>query len=218
VTPLLPFATALLLGSVHALEPDHIAAVTSFAVRRPEPRAAVGFGIRWAAGHGAVLVLVGGALFLLGIHFPGTLGAWLERLVGLLLVGLGLWTVRGAFALHAHVHRHADGVRHLHVHSHLLREGHDHRHAATAMGIVHGLAGTAPALALLPLTRLETAASALGYLVAFSLGTALGMGLYALCAGFVAGRAATRSVRFARLLAATTGAATAAVGVVWMLR
>ncbi len=50
---LLPLLTAVSLGFLHALEPDHMAAVTTFVSRRPRPREAVGFGVRWGLGHSA---------------------------------------------------------------------------------------------------------------------------------------------------------------------
>lgn len=214
----LTYATALVLGTVHALEADHMAAVTSFAVRRPGIRESVRFGVRWSIGHGGAIVLIGAALLLLGIHLPAGAGHWLERLVGLVMVGLGAWTFRGARALHAHAHVHDDGVVHGHLHSHAVHDGHDHRHAATAVGLLHGLAGSGSAVALIPLVGFESPMSGIFYLVLFAVGTIGGMSLYGLLAGVVLGRAADGSVRLARLLARVTGVFTMVVGFVWLLR
>jgi nickel/cobalt exporter len=215
---LLLFGTALLLGLAHAFEADHMAAVSAFAVGRPGPLAALLFGVRWAAGHGAVLVVVGTGLVALGLPFPEAAAHWLERVVGVALVGLGVWTVLSARTLHAHLHTHADGTAHVHLHSHLFGRGHDHGHGATLMGALHGLAGTAPALALVPLARLDSALLAAGYLLLFAVGTAVAMALYAMLAGLIAGRAAARSAAVGRALAYATGAANIAVGVLWLLR
>ncbi|HEX6135709.1 MAG TPA: sulfite exporter TauE/SafE family protein [Longimicrobiales bacterium] len=215
---LLTYATALLLGSLHALEADHMAAVTAFAVRRPGVRAAVRFGVRWSVGHGGMIVLAGATVLVLGIQLPEAASHWLERLVGVVMIGLGIWTWRGARALHAHTHAHGDGTIHTHLHSHALREAHDHRHAATAVGLVHGLAGSGSAVALIPLVGFDTPAGGIVYLFLFALGTVGGMALYGLLAGFVVGRTAEGSVRLARLVARGTGAFTAAVGLVWLLR
>lgn len=215
---LLTYATALLLGSLHALEADHMAAVTAFAARRPGVRAAVRFGVRWSVGHGGIIVLVGATALLLGIRLPDVASDWLERLVGAVMIGLGIWTWRGARALHAHAHAHADGTIHTHLHSHALREQHDHRHAATAVGLVHGLAGSGTAVALIPLVGVETPAGGILYLLLFALGTVGGMALYGLLAGLVVGRTAERSVRLARLVARATGVLTVAIGCVWLLR
>lgn len=218
MNPLLPYITALMLGSVHALEPDHMAAVTAFAVRRPAPLAAAGFGLRWAVGHGAMVIGAGLLLLLLGLTIPAGATWWLDRLVGLVLIGLGAWTAWHARHLHAHVHHHAGGVDHAHLHSHAFSSKHDHGHAATTIGALHGLAGAAPAIALMQVARFESIVQGTAYLVMFAVGTALSMALYALVTGYVMGRAAIVSQRWARWLGQLTGVSTIAIGFVWLLR
>ncbi|HEX6939240.1 MAG TPA: sulfite exporter TauE/SafE family protein [Longimicrobiales bacterium] len=215
---LLPLSTAFLLGTLHAFEADHMAAVSAFAVRRPRAFEAMRFGVRWAAGHGAVLIVIGTLIAAAGVRIPEASGHWLERVVGASLVLLGAWTVLGARTLHAHAHTHEDGTTHVHLHSHLMRSDHRHGHAATAIGALHGLAGTAPALALVPVVSFDSPLFAAGYLVLFAVGTALGMALYALIAGWIAGRAALRSQAIGRVLAVLTGLATSGIGVFWMVR
>lgn len=216
--------TALTLGVLHSLEPDHVAAVSSFVVRRPGRRAAVGYGLRWALGHGGMVLLAGSAILALRLNVAEDAGAWLERLVGLSLVLLGGWVVASARTLHAHEHVHADGTAHTHLHAHPVDPGrphpreHRHRHAATAFGALHGLAGTAPVVALLPVTSADSAAAGITYLLAFGIGTALAMGLYAMFAGLVVARAASLSGRLARGVARAAGVATTAVGLLWLLR
>ncbi|MGH7447024.1 MAG: sulfite exporter TauE/SafE family protein, partial [Longimicrobiales bacterium] len=183
----LTYATALVLGTVHALEADHLAAVTSFAVRRPSVREAVRFGVRWSIGHGGAILLIGTGLLLLGIHLPAGSSHWLERLVGAVMIGLGAWTVRGANALHAHTHAHDGGIIHAHLHSHAARADHDHGHTITAVGLLHGLAGSGSAIALIPLVGFDSPVGGIFYLVLFALGTAGGMALYGLLAGLVVG-------------------------------
>ncbi|MBR9988903.1 MAG: hypothetical protein KFH98_04060, partial [Gemmatimonadetes bacterium] len=161
---LLTYSTALVLGTLHALEADHMAAVTSFAVRRPGIRESVRFGVRWSIGHGGAIILIGAGLLLLGIHLPAAAGHWLEKLVGVVMVGLGVWTFRGARELHAHSHTHDDGLVHGHVHSHAVHDDHDHGHAVTAVGMLHGLAGSGSAIALIPLVGFESPANGILYL------------------------------------------------------
>jgi nickel/cobalt transporter (NicO) family protein len=218
MTLLLTYSTALLLGSLHAFEADHMAAVTSFAVRRPGPRAAVRFALRWSLGHGGAIVLIGAGLIVLGLHVPADATRWLERLVGVVMVGLGAWTFRSAGALHAHSHAHAGGDAHEHVHSHALSGAHEHGHAVTAVGLVHGLAGSGSAIALIPIVGFDSPLPGILYLVVFALGTIAAMVVYGLLAGVVVGRTAHSSVRFARLLARATGAFTVLIGIVWLLR
>lgn len=209
---------AFTYGALHAFGPDHVAAVSAFAVRRPRPREAMGFGVLWAAGHGGILVLLGTALVAAGLNVPDAYSHGFERVVGATLVLLGAWTALSSRTLHAHPHRHADGTTHAHLHSHLVGMGHRHGHAVTAIGALHGLAGTAPVVALLPAIELDSPALAAGYLLLFAAGTAIGMAVYALFAGWIAGRFAVRSERFARGITLVTGLATLGIGVWWMLR
>lgn len=216
MTLLVPYATALLLGSLHALEPDHMAAVTSFAVRRPGVRHAVRYGVRWAAGHGGAIIVLGTVLIVSGVHLPAGATDWLERVVGAVLVALGGWTVLQARAMHAHVHTHTDGTVHAHVHSHALKPTHDHAHAASAIGLVHGLGGTGAAVALIPVVGFDAPVAAVGYLVVFAFGTVAGMAVYGMLAGLLLGRATARSVRWARVLARVAGISTIVIGCVWL--
>lgn len=201
--------TALTLGALHSLEPDHMAAVSSFVARRPGRRAALGYGLRWALGHGGVVLLAGSAILLLQLNVAEDSGAWLEKVVGVSLVLLGGWVLATARTLPAHAHAHADGTEHAHLHA--------HPHAPTAFGALHGLAGTAPVVALIPVTSVDSAAG-IAYLLAFGVGTALAMGLYAIFAGTLVRTAASLSGRARRALARIAGAATVAVGFVWLLR
>lgn len=190
----LAFASAALLGCTHALEPDHMAAVTAFAVRKPLPGAALSFGVRWAAGHGLILLLAGVLLMTVGLAIPSSAIPWLDRMAGFALILLGVSTAL------------------------LTARLHEHAHAPTAVGALHGLAGAAPSIALLQVARLDSIVQGMGYLFSFALGTALGMGLYAIFSGFLLRRASARSLGVARALSRATGLSTVIVGVIWLLR
>jgi ABC-type nickel/cobalt efflux system permease component RcnA len=218
MNPVLPYFTALILGLLHALEPDHMAAVTAFAVRRPAPLAAARFGLRWAFGHGTMVIGAGLLVLLLGLSIPESASWWFDRAAGIVLIILGIWTALHARHLHAHVHRHAVGVEHAHLHSHAFTREHDHEHAATLIGAVHGLAGAAPAIALLQVSRFDSVVHGTAYLLVFAIGTALSMALYALVTGYVVGRAAIASQRWARRLGLFTGVGTIAIGIFWLFR
>lgn len=219
MTPLLvTYATALMLGTLHALEADHMAAVTSFAVRRPGLRESVSFGVRWSIGHGAAILIIGTLLIVVGTQLPESTSHWLERGVGVMMVLLGVWAFRGARALHAHTHSHDAGVVHGHVHSHAVGDSHDHGHAVTAVGLLHGLAGSGGAMLLIPVATVDTALGGILFLVLFGIGTIAGMALWGLIAGVVLGRTAERSVRLTRMLARITGVFTIIIGLVWLFR
>src|SRR5439155_18357419 len=92
---LLPvLATAFGLGLVHSFDVDHLCAVTSFAGHARDARAAFGLGVRWAIGHTAALLLFGLALVAGKAVAPGWVNSFTETLVGLALIGVGLWVIR----------------------------------------------------------------------------------------------------------------------------
>jgi ABC-type nickel/cobalt efflux system permease component RcnA len=217
---LLPLATALVAGFAHALEPDHMAAVTTFVSRRPRPMEAVGFGVRWGVGHSASLLVVGLVLIALDLRFPHALTRGLEFGVGGMLLCLGLWLLwsvlherahRMAEREHAHPHPHP----HTHDHGHGHARGHGHRHSTLWVGMAHGLAGTAPLVAVVAaMTGSPWEAGA--YLLFFGVGTTVAMGLYAVIAGLVFDQAGTRVPRLGRTLRALTAVGSAVLGVWWM--
>lgn len=217
---------ALVLGFLHSMEPDHLAAVTAFVVRRPGALRAAEYGLRWGVGHGVIVFLLGTSLLLLPIQMGESLEARLEQAVGLTLVLLGAWVLATARTLHAHLHRHEDGTEHVHLHAHPLSLHdvgerstplpHRHRHATTAIGALHGLAGTASAVALIPLAAADSVMAGVAFLAVFGIGTAVAMVLYAMFAGVIANRAAARSAGFGRALSRAAGLGTAAVGLWWL--
>jgi nickel/cobalt transporter (NicO) family protein len=208
---LIPSATALLLGSMHALELDHMAAVTAFTVRRPAALEAARFGLRWAVGHGTAVVCTGFTFLMIGAAIPSAMAARLENVVGAILILLGAWTAWHARRLHAH-----NG--HARLHSHAFHRGHEYGRAATAIGVVHGLAGAAPVILLLQLADHQSVVEGVAYLFAFATGTAIGMALYALVTGYLVGRAAIASQNWARRLGQFAGMGTITIGLFWLLR
>src|SRR5258708_31887605 len=109
-----------LIGLQHALEADHLAAVSSIAARRSDVGDIVKHGLTWGLGHTLTLFVFAGAALLLGHAIPVMLARPLETAVGIMLVGLGahlLWRLwRGR--VHFHRHPHGDGTVHPHAHSH----------------------------------------------------------------------------------------------------
>ena len=204
---LLPFLTALVAGFLHALEPDHMAAVTTFVSRRPDPLRALAFGVQWGVGHSLAVMAAGAVLVLLDLHPPAAATSGLEFGVGVMLFGLGVWLLWGI--LHRTAHEHAPGD-HEHPHSH------DHSRATLWVGMAHGLAGTAPLIAVLPVALVSSRLLALAYLLLFGAGTVAGMGLYAALAGVAFSAAGHHSPALGRVLRVATAVASATLGVFWM--
>ncbi|MBI5318442.1 urease accessory protein [Bradyrhizobium sp.] len=177
-----------LLGMQHALEADHIAAVSSIAARRSRVGDIVKHGLTWGLGHTATLFVFAGVAILLGRAIPETVAKPLEAAVGVMLIGLGahvlwrLWRDR----VHFHRHGHADGTVHFHAHSHagdtLPHAGaaHAHEHGfrwrTLLVGLMHGMAGSA-ALLVLAVTQASSPAAGLGYVALFGVGSMIGMGV-----------------------------------------
>src|SRR5438045_5426619 len=150
-----------LLGMQHALEADHIAAVSSIAARRSHVGDIVKHGLTWGLGHTLTLFVFAGCAILLGQAIPDSLSRPIETAVGIMLVGLGahvLWRLwRGR--VHFHTHGHGDGTVHVHAHSHAgetaaahRRDAHAHDHGfrwrTLLVGLMHGMAGSAALLML----------------------------------------------------------------------
>jgi len=177
-----------LLGMQHALEADHIAAVSSIAARRSEVADIVKHGLTWGLGHTLTLFAFAGAAILLGHAIPEALARPLETAVGIMLVGLGahLWWRLWRDRVHFHRHHHDDGTVHLHAHSHAGESvphadaSHAHAHGfrwrTLLVGLMHGMAGSA-ALLVLTVSQAPSAAAGLGYIALFGVGSMIGMGL-----------------------------------------
>ncbi len=206
------FTLAFGLGLLHALDADHIAAVSGMASHRPGFRASVRFCLRWAFGHGLVLLVVGVAVFLLGMTIPTELSALAESAVGAVLLIIGGAIIVDLYRQRAHIHfhRHDDLPRHAHWHVHHAHAPHDdaahkHGHAATMVGALHGMAGSAPLLLLLPLGQMASPWHGFIYLLIFSCGVVLAMLIFGGALGVVFSRFAEIGGRFLQCVRAAVG-------------
>jgi ABC-type nickel/cobalt efflux system permease component RcnA len=227
---LVTLVTAFTLGFLHALEVDHMIAVSTFVSRRPVLRSAAEFGVRWGVGHSIAVLLLGGVLLLTGVRWPARYDAFGEAAVGLMLMGLGIWAFRAARRLHlhspeehgGHLHLHAHGAQpavHQHAHDpgHSGERAHHHGHGVTLVGLLHGFSGTSAVVALVPVVLIRRIGLGLGYLAAFGVGVTLGMMLYAVIAALAIRYAAERSMQWGRRIGMTVGAAGVLVGVGWVV-
>ncbi len=217
----------LIAGATHVLlGPDHLAAVAPLAVRRPQRSWLTG--VRWGAGHaaGVTLVALVGWLFRETISID-VISARSERIVGVMLIGIGAWGLRRAFDFKVHVHRHAHGDLpahdHIHFHSradHSHGDGahHVHGHAAIGVGVLHGLAGGAHFVGVLPALAMPTRFAAAIYILSFGAGTVLAMGAFSQAFGTIGLRAlAWGGASAYRRVMSACGAASIAIGVYWLL-
>lgn len=219
----------LLAGAAHVLTgPDHLVGVAPLAVEEAARDASKAkriqpwlVGATWGIGHGLGVAVIGVlAQTLLSIAEVEVASGWAEKLVGVLLIGIGLMGIRRSRSLVIHEHRHAhDGSEHVHLHTHTHDHGQSghgkkqqHRHAAFGIGVVHGLAGAGHFWAVLPslaMGRADAAVYIASYVVAsIALMTAFGAAL-----GSITRRMGTAWMP--RFFAAV-GAVTVGVGVWWL--
>ena len=168
-----------LLGLQHAVEADHLAAVSTIVSEKKSLFTASMVGGLWGLGHTIALFAVGAVVIFLKVQISETTEARLEALVGGMLILLGLNALRKLFAAQkVHVHKHEHGEReHVHIHSHAGKPELTHHRLSprsVLIGMVHGLAGSA-ALMLLILPVIPSPALALLYIVIFGIGSIGGM-------------------------------------------
>lgn len=175
-TLLAALSAAFLLGIEHSFEPDHIVAVSTIVTQRGGIVKSLLTGSFWGLGHTAVLLLAGLLVIILKIQLQSQ---YFQPLVGVMLVVLGVWTIRNVKKnrLHLHVHEH-NGKSHLHFHSHAHAvESHDHRHLPFLVGVVQGFAGSG-ALVVLVMSTMVNLIQALLFIAVFGGGTILGMSVF----------------------------------------
>jgi hypothetical protein len=158
--PSAPLLLGFALGMRHALDPDHIVAMSTIVARERSAARAALLGGAWGAGHSLALFVIG--LLVIGLRIPMSpaVGAFFERLVGVMLIVLGLTSL---FLRHGHGYVDAAAP-----------EARPSRRRPFGVGIVHGMAGSG-ALAVAVLATIPSRAAGLLYIVLFGAGAIGGM-------------------------------------------
>lgn len=227
------------LGLKHATEADHLVAVTTVVSEHRSVWRSAAVGGLWGLGHTASLFAVGGLLILLRVTIPDGVRVALELAVALMIVLLGtrvLYLVlRRRRDVHVHAHAHDGGRTHTHLHFHGRADAHtaaepdaaSHaRHGGIwgwrpfAVGVVHGLAGSA-ALTLVVLAEVMRGGSRLlgvAYLLLFGLGSVGGMLLMSALIGLPFALTAARFRRVDTPVRLLAGAASVVFGLYYAWR
>jgi High-affinity nickel-transport protein len=157
---------SVLLGLRHAGDPDHLTAVTTMIMSKGDraTRHATRLGLTWGVGHATSLFVFGVPVVLYSAYLPQTVQDSAETAVGVVIVLLAIGLLRRC--RHGAGHRHPRGRT---------------PWQAFAIGLVHGMGGTA-GIGLLLLATIQSHTLALAALALFATCTAISM--TSLSAGF----------------------------------
>jgi sulfite exporter TauE/SafE len=158
-------ALGFVLGIKHAIEPDHVIAVSTIATQSKKLWRSSLAGVFWGIGHTATLFIIGIILIFMKGEIPEKWAMSLEFLVGIMLVYLGITTIQ-SFKKRS-IQKHGN---------------HDHPHQqknisytkSMLIGLVHGLAGSG-AMVLLTMSTVSSAWEGAIYILIFGAGTVIGM-------------------------------------------
>jgi hypothetical protein len=226
----LAFSTGIVAGLAHVyVGADHLAALMPLSVGRKLK--AAWMGVRWGVGHSAGVVIVAVLLLVAREQIDiEPVSEWGERLVGVMLIALGCVGIRAAFKHKMHVHAHAhDAGEHAHLHVHVEgghkpepeaveeKHSHMHSHAAFAAGTLHGVAGMAHLMGVLPSLAFPTLKESFAYLGAFALGTVLAMAIFAGVFGSITAKLGERGPKLIKGAMYFAAAVCICVGVAWIV-
>lgn len=221
----LPIIAGIVASILHVISgPDHLAAVTPIAIETKRKIWRIGF--YWGAGHLLGMLIIGILFFLFKEVIPvETISEYSEQLVALVLIGIGLWSLHKLFykeKIHRrpHIHTHGDVYVHTHEEKH---QNNDHvktskkkkRISAFSIGILHGLAGVAHFLLLLPALGFITKFESIQYIIGFAIGTVVAMTIYTFILGGIT-KSSTNNRTLLNGIRVTGGVFALVVGVYWM--
>ena len=193
-----PLFAGIIAAMLHVISgPDHLAAVTPFAIE--SKRKAWKIGLFWGFGHLFGMLFIGMLFLIFKELIPiEKISEHSEQFVGIVLIGLGIWIFIKIFKeekKHKHIHVHSNGnpIIHEHLHIHNIEKTHDHKHpdlkqgiiASLSVGFIHGLAGVAHFLLFLPVIGFSSIFDSTKYIVGFGIGTLIAMIAFAMVIGQV---------------------------------
>jgi len=167
---------ALVLGFKHSYDADHLIAVSNILRKVKSAKSSIKIGLAWAIGHMATATIITLLLYFFRGYILNYALPHFEMIVGLMLMALGILSLKEFFFFHSHKHEHGNIVHsHFHLHKKNQESKHAHKHMF-GIGIIHGLASNDELLLLLTaslgITSLAVLILGIGI---FSIGVALGM-------------------------------------------
>jgi sulfite exporter TauE/SafE len=208
------FLTILALGFVmgikHAIEPDHVIAVSTIASQSKKLSRSSLAGVFWGIGHTATLLIVGIILLVMKGEIPEKWAMSLEFLVGIMLVYLGITTITSFKKMHVHHTKQDRAANHNQENQPEIQS----YIKSTIIGLVHGLAGSG-AIVLLTMSTVNSVLESAIYILIFGLGTVFGMLFFTtiLGIGFIF---STKRVSVNKTLTQITGVISTVFGIYYM--
>ena len=227
----LPFILLLLgacaLGMTHAFEVDHMSAVSAFVARKPTPRHAAMFGIKWAIGHGLSLLIARLDFVLAAPDNLQRLGQFAGTISRRRPVRAGLVDADSNCAAVLSITRTTTIIHPTNWPSWPRRRctrPNTHTHTPTApririrtirlwMGMLHGAAGTAAFVGESVVAVSQSYWKVFAFTLAFSVGVLIAMGAYSAAFGGVLTLGERRSHTVISGVRALTGVWACAVGI-----
>ncbi len=186
--PFLIIIAGLMIGLLHAFEPDHLSAVSTQLLRNNDNSKSSKKrdlqnltiisslrGALWGMGHTSSIILIGLLIAGLSLNIPDDFFISAEVVVGLMLITLAIFTFTNKSIFkqkHVHSHTHSNGISHTHSHEH--NENHKHGHKAYLIGCIHGIAGSGSLVALFAST-MNGFDMMIYFLILFGIGSIIGM-------------------------------------------
>ena len=190
----LPLLLILYSGFTHALEADHLLAVSNLVSRRNRIWLSLKDGVFWGLGHSSTILFIGLLMMVFKLGIPDLSFRYFEALVGLMLVLLGAYRLyklsrerkrhpllysqsladrQFTFPFVQPVPNYVPGQLKLGSTDTSRYHGHTHK-LAYGVGLIHGLAGSG-ALIVLVMSQIKNPWDGLTYLLVFSIGAIAGM-------------------------------------------
>ena len=213
---LISIFTGLAAGALHVVGgADHLIAMAPSGIRTPKQ--ALRDGLAWGVGHSTgVLFLSSLAILIKDFADIQRFSTFAELCVGFVLLLIGLLAIKTAFGLNIHSHRHNHNNGHIHDHIHIhfgrKRKHFVHQHAATSLGVLHGLAGASHLLAVIPALALPPFA-AVCYMFFYLLGSIIAMALFLSAISLAYLRIGAQALPF---LIGITGFLSIMIGLAWI--
>ena len=217
-------ALAFAAGLIHALDADHVMAVTAIASKKFSMQEILSLCLKWSLGHGLVLFGVGSVILILGLNIPYELSQYAEKAVAIFLILIGAWILKDLYKkrLHIHFHNHDGLTSHAHWHANNSskrgshnKTAHRHEHKSVMVGMLHGTAGLAPLLAILPITT-QPLWLALVYLLIFCTGIFLSMLIFGGVLGKCVAGLQKYSLASVNVIRGFIGIASISLGLSWL--